>query len=325
MGNKINNIQVLRFFAALSVMMVHLPLFGFGAWGVDFFFVISGFIMMYITDISSKFFFLKRLARIIPLYWILTILVFCLALTKPELLNNTTPNFEHLLKSLFFIPFDKNNIGHFPVLFLGWSLNYEILFYITFSFSLVVSRRYRAYVCSVILVLIFLTSSFFSGEDFIFQVYSESIILEFIIGMFIYKFYVLQKNSNSQYFIYYNFLFIILLILVSIAVINFDLPRFFSYGTMGALVLFFFLFFIDDNFFPKIFILLGDASFAIYLVHPYIIQFFYKILKIDDSNIISNLLVSALSVALTLLVSILIYKYLEKPINIKIKKLFKTS
>ena len=94
---------------------------------------------------------------------------------------------------------------------------------------------------------------------------------------------------------------------------------------MGALVLFFFLFFIDDNFFPKIFILLGDASFAIYLVHPYIIQFFYKILKINDSNIISNLLVSALSVALTLLVSILIYKYLEKPINIKIKKLFKTS
>ena len=99
MGNKINNIQVLRFFAALSVMMVHLPLFGFGVWGVDFFFVISGFIMMYITDLSSKFFFLKRLARIIPLYWILTILVFCLALTKPELLNNTTPNFEHLLKS----------------------------------------------------------------------------------------------------------------------------------------------------------------------------------------------------------------------------------
>ena len=325
MGNKINNIQVLRFFAALSVMMVHLPLFGFGVWGVDFFFVISGFIMMYITDISSKFFFLKRLARIIPLYWILTILVFFLALTKPELLNNTTPNIEHLLKSLFFIPFDKNNIGHFPVLFLGWSLNYEILFYITFSFSLVVSKRYRAYVCSVILVLIFLTSSFFSSKDFILQVYSESIILEFISGMFIYKFYILQKNSNHQYFMYYNILFIILLLLVSIAAINFNLPRFFSYGTMGALVLFFFLFFIDDNFFPKIFILLGDASFAIYLVHPYIIQFFYKILKINDSNIISNLLVSALSVALTLLVSILIYKYLEKPINIKIKKLFKTS
>ena len=55
--NKIDSIQVLRFFAAFSVMMVHLPIFEFGIWGVDIFFVISGFIMMYITENNEKFFF----------------------------------------------------------------------------------------------------------------------------------------------------------------------------------------------------------------------------------------------------------------------------
>ena len=55
--NKIDSIQVLRFFAAFSVMMVHLPVFEFGIWGVDIFFVISGFIMMYVTENNEKFFY----------------------------------------------------------------------------------------------------------------------------------------------------------------------------------------------------------------------------------------------------------------------------
>ena len=129
--NKITNIQVLRFIAAFSVMMVHLPLIGFGIWGVDIFFVISGFIMMYVTEKNHKNFFLKRLIRIIPIYWILTFGVFSVAILKPDLLNNTTADYEHLLKSLFFIPFNKNETGHFPILFLGWTLNYEMIFYLS--------------------------------------------------------------------------------------------------------------------------------------------------------------------------------------------------
>ena len=74
--NKIENIQVLRFIAAFSVMMVHLPVFEFGAWGVDIFFVISGFIMMYITEYNNKNFLIKRIIRIVPLYWLLTLAVF---------------------------------------------------------------------------------------------------------------------------------------------------------------------------------------------------------------------------------------------------------
>ena len=79
-------------------MMVHLPLLGFGSWGVDIFFVISGFIMMYVTENNHKHFLLKRIIRIVPLYWIITFGVFTLAIFYPYLLNNTTANFEHLFK-----------------------------------------------------------------------------------------------------------------------------------------------------------------------------------------------------------------------------------
>ena len=100
--NKIDNIQVLRFLAAFSVMMVHLPIFGFGSWGVDIFFVISGFIMMYVTEFNERNFLIKRIIRIVPLYWILTLGVFSVAFFFPDLLNNTTASLDHLIKSLFY-------------------------------------------------------------------------------------------------------------------------------------------------------------------------------------------------------------------------------
>ena len=96
--NKIESIQVFRFFAAFSVMLVHMPIFEFGHWGVDIFFVISGFIMMYITEKNNNYFLIKRFIRIIPLYWILTLGVFAIAALKPEYLNNTTANLEDLIK-----------------------------------------------------------------------------------------------------------------------------------------------------------------------------------------------------------------------------------
>ena len=65
--------------------------------------------MMYVTEKSHKNFFLKRVIRIIPIYWILTFGVFSIAILKPDLLNNTTADYEHLLKSLFFIPFNIFN------------------------------------------------------------------------------------------------------------------------------------------------------------------------------------------------------------------------
>ena len=103
--------------AALLVVLFHLKeLFavlglpprtlGFAALGVDLFFVISGFIMVFTTDaapVGGMRFFKNRVARVVPIYWLITLLVFLVATTAPTLLSNTSADLLDLLRSLFFV------------------------------------------------------------------------------------------------------------------------------------------------------------------------------------------------------------------------------
>ena len=105
--------------------------------GVDIFFVISGFIMVYVTwgkldRPGAHWHFLRaRLIRIVPLYWFYTLLLAAVALTVPSVLDTAIFSVEQLLSLLLFIP------GLFgadarPLLKFGWTLNYEMFFYAVF-------------------------------------------------------------------------------------------------------------------------------------------------------------------------------------------------
>ena len=152
-------IDALRFFAAFYVVISHLigaftkhESFIYLFLGIDIFFIISGFVMMVSTQISSRHFFIKRIIRICPLYWGLTLVTFTIALIVPYLFENTTANFEHLFKSLFFIPFDKNGLGYFPILYVGWTLNYEMFFYLLFAIALIFHSEFRGIITSIFIL-----------------------------------------------------------------------------------------------------------------------------------------------------------------------------
>ena len=319
--NKIDSIQVLRFFAAFSVMMVHLPVFEFGIWGVDIFFVISGFIMMYVTENNEKFFLLKRIFRIVPLYWILTLGVFALAIFVPDVLNNTTANIVHLIKSLFFIPFDKNGTGHFPILFLGWTLNFEVIFYFLFSLSLVFFKENRMIACSIFIIIFLVFNKIFSEKNFIFETYANDIFIEFIFGMMLFTIWKKYKNKISTNLS--NHFICLAILLVSIFILNYyNFSRSVSYGLPSLILAVYFLFFLNHLKFPKILVSLGDASYCIYLLHPYVIQFFYKILEINEYDIIIELVFTLIISIIVFIVSLLIYKFIEFPINGSLRKKF---
>ena len=319
--NKIDSIQVLRFFAAFSVMMVHLPVFEFGIWGVDIFFVISGFIMMYVTENNEKFFLLKRIFRIVPLYWILTLGVFVLAIFIPEVLNNTTANTAHLIKSLFFIPFDKNGTGHFPILFLGWTLNFEVIFYFLFSLSLVFFKENRMIACSIFIIIFLVFNKVFSEKNFIFETYANDIFIEFIFGMILFTIWKRYKNKISTNLT--NHFICLTILLVSIFILNYyNFSRSISYGLPSLILAIYFLFFLNHLKFPKILVSLGDASYCIYLLHPYVIQFFYKILEINEYDIIIELFFTLIISIIVFIISLLIYKFIEFPINGSLRKKF---
>lgn len=152
-STRIDSIQGLRAIAALLVVVDHSmsimiskgSLLGidshfawlFGGIGVKIFFLISGFIMTVTTHGefssagASKRFLYKRFLRVAPLYWIATT-----AYAARISLQGTPPHFASLIFSFLFIP-QRNDLGIMqPVYGLGWTLNFEMFFYVLFGLAL---------------------------------------------------------------------------------------------------------------------------------------------------------------------------------------------
>jgi peptidoglycan/LPS O-acetylase OafA/YrhL len=240
---------------------------------------------------------------------------------KPDYLNNTTADLEHLIKSLFFIPFNKNGAGHYPILFLGWTLNFEIIFYLLFGMCLFISKKYRFVLCSISLIFFYLYCNFMSNKNFVFLSYANTMLFEFIFGMV--AFVIWNKfNKKIKISLLINLIFLILFLTIVTIFLNSSLPPFISHGVPAFLLVIFFLFSLNDYKFPKILITLGDASYCIYLLHPYIIQFFYKVFDISNYNIFIQLINVILISLVIFLVSIFIFEFLERPINKKLKEKF---
>lgn len=127
---RIGNIQILRAFAASCVVFLHstlppgLPMpsyakFGYGQFGVDLFFVISGYIISSIATRDPRDFELKRIIRIVPFYWAATVAAFFVALFFPRLVHHTFADWRSLVTSLLFIPQLRPNGSFEPTLYVG--------------------------------------------------------------------------------------------------------------------------------------------------------------------------------------------------------------
>lgn len=188
----LNSIQYLRALAALAVVVFHAGErtglhFTIGAAGVDIFFVISGFVM-YLTSrqrpVTPGRFMLDRIKRIVPLYWIATGVMIAGAWTG--LFPNLVLETSHTLASLFFIPMPSPSSGDiWPVLVQGWTLNFEMFFYLVFAASLFFPSRWRLFVPLSILGCLVIAGLAFEPEGAIALTYTRPILLEFGAGMLI--------------------------------------------------------------------------------------------------------------------------------------------
>jgi peptidoglycan/LPS O-acetylase OafA/YrhL len=188
MHNRINNIQILRGFAAVLVLYFHSNFIGFGKYptggfGVDIFFVISGYIMAMICEVSPSKFFLRRVIRIVPPYWAFTLLVFGIAAARPQLVGATNTSVVDLVMSLFFIPFRKGSNLIQPTLVVGWTLNYEMYFYSAIALALLVSKKWAPVLASAAVVVVFGTLRLFAAKTTAGQFYGADISLEFVLGV----------------------------------------------------------------------------------------------------------------------------------------------
>jgi exopolysaccharide production protein ExoZ len=189
-------IQYLRAVAAGLIAFQHamgVPAFvhyaaHFGTVGVDLFFVISGFIMWTTTETSRRSpvqFWLARIVRIVPLYWIFTTLYVAAALITPESFYVVHLKAAHIIKSYLFVPATHPNLGLIaPVYTLGWTLNYEMFFYLLFGFCLFIpSPRLRFAVLAGAFLLLVAGGLLVQPQGAVVRTYTDPIMLEFLAGV----------------------------------------------------------------------------------------------------------------------------------------------
>ena len=324
----IRNVQTLRAIAAMLVVVTHLDamlmlarfphgVLAFGTAGVDLFFVVSGFVMIHATSRrpSSGLVFMKdRIVRVLPMYWIMTILIFLVSAYFSQIVQTTRSSFPDLIRSLLFVPYVKANGETQPVLFLGWTLNYEMFFYGLFALSMAFRNMIvRATALSAVIGLLVTAGMMVDKSHAVPFFYTRPIMLEFASGAWIGVAYV--RNFRLSARSARACLAIGAAVLVGHFLIWPDGERAWWSGISASMVLMGILSLEDTGI--RLFQLLGGASYSLYLVHPFVVIAITKAAaRMHLTDNIAGLLSSAITaVALACVVAVVTHRFVEMPMT----------
>ena len=327
--SSIHSLQVLRAIAATSVVYFHIGVMPkFGSFGVDIFFVISGFVMAMViaNGESARAFSISRISRIVPLYWILTTCLLLLAALKPELLNSTTANLTNYIKSLFFIPYFKENGALHPMLAVGWTLNYEMFFYFSIWISIIASRKYYLPLTLILLFVSYVVLGNLIDNRVINAFFSSTLLFEFAFGMI--SFFLYKRLQRIKIYIIPLIITALLSysLMALIEVTGTNIDRLYVYG-LPSVILVLSLTLLENSIFSKnnivtsILVSIGNASYATYLSHFYVVEGMRKIvsLKLNLLDIYTPIGVLT-TLVIALIVGQIIYMICDKPISRYTKK-----
>lgn len=318
-SGQVYSVQLLRAIAAVSVVYLHTftaPLRG--SFGLDLFFVISGFVMCMIIERSNPTpfaFFMNRLTRIVPLYWALTTAVLIIASVAPHLMGTTIANFDNYLKSLLFIPHFRQDGQLFPVLMPGWTLNFEMLFYFLICTALFLYRQRFVALVSLVLVLIYGLGYVYPAASAGRLFFHDSLWLEFILGMACFK---LHRHPLIQ--AVPKIVFVLILIASVAVLVYFEnwFDRFISAGLPCFLILLSALQLEErlrtmHSSFLGFLVHIGDASYATYLSHMFVIgaveRILFRAIGIEEKNMAT----AFFTISCCLVVGSVIYKLIDAP------------
>ena len=326
-------IQYLRGVAALMVVWHHgigqiqgvegyFPL-RFGTSGVDLFFVISGFIMVMTTagkNVTPMNFIGRRFIRVVPLYWMLTLALVALLLAAPSLFRTTVLTPGSLAQSLLFIPhYYLNTRNIWPSLPPGWTINYEMFFYLLFGLS-ILAGRWALVVVSVAICTLVVLGFLFNFDNPIMTFYTADVMLEFVMGIVV--FWVISRNFGRALPRWQ--LVSIFVAAFAILFIDNSLPRSISRGIPAMLIVWTACKLFSGR--PiRLLKLLGDASYSIYLFH--LASFFFAIFIVkkigfdtDPTHHVGAIIFIEMIVAA--ISGIVIYHLIERPVLRWLRSIF---
>ena len=351
---RLGSIQALRGVAALLVLFFHLAAFQremavgnaadialtTGLWdrgwaGVDLFFVISGFIMVYVTretgrslgDVRS--FLTSRITRIYPLWWVCAgIMMFYFWVTygmpaAPDRIAGPEEALTYAIKSMLLIPQASE-----PILGLGWTLIHEMFFYIVFALILFLPKKYLLPALIGWAALTLAGSLIIRPAAFgrnIPELMASPLSLEFIAGG-VAGWLVSRGRIAAPQLCFYGGAALALLGLMFFPqngeasytvsrVAIFTLPFFLLvYGAVGREVS-------ASRVYPAWLMRLGDWSYSLYLTHYIVLvtlRRIYRIaapdsLKVGAPGVWDNAVFTVLAIVISIVTAAVFYSLVERP------------
>jgi exopolysaccharide production protein ExoZ len=321
---QIDGIQILRAVAVFLVTWLHagqalgpwrvVELPHFMAFGIDIFFVISGFIMASVllrnTETAGQFF-KRRLVRIFPIYWMFAFMVYArLAHSQGSLLLNYLPSFL-LLPGLY---------PRFPLLLaVSWTLVFEMFFYYTLSVILLFTKR-AVPAATVVLGI----AAFIPGPP----VLTSPILLEFVAGMVVATAFYRLGGRRWGIFLLLAGTAIALymqahpeqagaqgidLVLASKAGV---MRRVLTWGISATLIVAGMVFWSPSTQNPpaRIAVAVGNSSYSAYLLSSIMIEFTCRVLiRLVRPSLAAEVVFQVLIVAIVLFAGWVSYQFLEWP------------
>lgn len=301
-GNRrLDSLQIIRGIACLMILFCHSEYSGLGQTGVEFFFVISGFVIMLSTEknFTIRSFALKRIKRIIPIYWAVILFMSVLIIVRPQLFRTAVFNTEYLIKSLLLIPYPGG-----PILSIAWTLYLEVLFYFLFGIAAWISRKYRG-IITIGLIIALIGIVYGKNIPYPVGFWGSPDMLEFVWGILIYYVWKTLRNpkvseKTDKKTLAANLLFWVILcsgiILMEILFINRSIPRSICAGPVAAVVVTISLLLDKYVKAPGFLKHLGDKSYEIYLLHLFPMRFFTTLIyRFTGKTLPAALLAMALS------------------------------
>lgn len=324
-----HTVQCLRGLGAMLVLVfhvmimlrdrlgIHVPMFIAGGAGI-LFFIISGFIMVVATrdgwgeSGQARKFMERRLIRVVPLYWLMTTIKLAILVRG----GHESLSSWHTIASYLFIPSFNDKQEILPVLIPGWTLIFEMFFYVCFA-AILFLRKPPIMHLTIILVPLAILGAVFQPFTFApFRLF-DPLLLEFVLGMWIAA-YAGQWNISR------GLAFALLLIFIGALVVTNPLPlsftdthRFILWGLPAALLLVAALSVEEMRLWrAPVLLAVGDASYAIYLTHDFAISAVRVVMeKLQLAGGITVIASILLSVIVACIGGYAVYRIIEKPLT----------
>lgn len=341
-GLRLDSLQLIRALAMTLVLFIHTDyfftqifqtkflnglFFPGGDGGVDMFFVLSGFIIYFVhnSDINDKSqllpYYMKRFIRIFPVYWLITFIILGLHFLFPQFGSGKETSVDTIFRSFLLLPSTSPQIIH-----AAWTLVYEVLFYISFGFLIWFGfKRCRYFIYFLVAAsIVGWIYSIFNN-----QIFQESILyiffsyhnFEFLLGCFG-AYLVLRRELK----IAKQLLIAGLVIFATMVFFEYQSGeaiyqgRLFGYGVSSFLVItslssleIYKRVTLSKNILWNFLLLLGNASFSIYLTHQVLISGIARVL-VGKLSFISIEIITYLTLITTIIFGILFYIFIEKPL-----------